>query len=403
MVANAAEKRCRRPPGPASDPPINEDGHVLKSRRGLLAAGLAVAVVGTIGVASTVNAGAEQLPSPPPAKTAPVAADEDVTEPAEPPAKLPWGARPGTIKEGRAGASSASLRAAGLDAALPEPNDSLVPEDEHGPKGRSGPTKVLSSERTTIAPPRPLGKAAAKADTEVKYLYAVGSQEADTEGFYANVTIAKPKLAEGDYHSLAELAVQSADEDQIVEVGWTVDPVVNGDYDPHLFVFHWVNDVPACYNGCGFVNVSDNIKPGSTLSYGDTKKFGIQNYKGDWWIAFDDEWVGYFPGTLWSDKGVTFERSGLVQVFGEVASTTSTACSEMGNGESTTIVDPKTKELKENEDAARLSSTTFIDGPKVELNIRTKPKAAAATSRYTVHKMTAKSFRFGGQGKATGC
>ena len=100
---------------------------------------------------------------------------------------------------------------------------------------------------------------------------------------------------------------------------------------------------------------------------------------------------------------MTFERSGLVQVFGEVASTTSTACSEMGNGESTTIVDPKTKELKENEDAARLSSTTFIDGPKVELNIRTKPKAAAATSRYTVHKMTAKSFRFGGQGKATGC
>src|SRR3954468_13058386 len=54
---------------------INEDGHVLKSRRGLLAAGLAVAVVGAIGVVSTVNAGADQIVSPLGASSAPVDAD----------------------------------------------------------------------------------------------------------------------------------------------------------------------------------------------------------------------------------------------------------------------------------------------------------------------------------------
>ena len=43
---------------------------------------------------------------------------------------------------------------------------------------------------------------------------------------------AKPALATSDYHSLAELAVQSADGNHIVEVGWNVDRVVNGDDDP---------------------------------------------------------------------------------------------------------------------------------------------------------------------------
>jgi hypothetical protein len=55
-----------------------------------------------------------------------------------------------------------------------------------------------------------------------------GSQAAETDGFYANLTIAKPKLEKGDYHTLAELSLQSADTTQIVEVGWNVDRAVNG-------------------------------------------------------------------------------------------------------------------------------------------------------------------------------
>jgi len=51
---------------------------VLKSRRGLLAAGLAVAVVGALGVASTLNAGAEQIAGAPdqePVAAAPTSSD----------------------------------------------------------------------------------------------------------------------------------------------------------------------------------------------------------------------------------------------------------------------------------------------------------------------------------------
>ena len=95
---------------------------MLKSRRGLLAAGLAVAVVGALGVASTLNAGAEQIAGAPdqePVAAAPTSSDDVST----PPTLLPWGARPERVRKGRAGVSARTLRADGLDAAS---NDTSV-------------------------------------------------------------------------------------------------------------------------------------------------------------------------------------------------------------------------------------------------------------------------------------
>ncbi len=379
-----------------SEPPINEDGHVLKSRRGLLAAGLAVAVVGAIGVVSTVNAGADQIAGSPEASTAPVAPGEDAPGSSaapdsssaaddlnlpEPP-KLPWGDTPKRVKRGTAGASSSALRAGGFSAAAPDKSGSLVPQGGEAPKGRTTRTGVLRSEVTDVMPPKPLGVKAAAAEKQVNYLYNVGSQAADTAGIYANITIGKPELAKSDYHTLAEIALQSADGKQIVEVGWTVDRVVNGDDDPHLFVFYWVNGEPTCYNECGFKQVSADVLAGSTLAYGVTKKFGIQYFKDAWWIAYDTDWVGYFPETNWNDKGVKFNRSGFVQVFGEVASTKAKTCTDMGNGTEGT-----------SSNAARVSSVSFLEGPTVDMFMRPTPEDA-----YAVSPVTSRSFRYGGPG-----
>src|SRR3954468_7184694 len=149
---------------------MNEDGHVLKSRRGLLAAGLAVAVVGTLGAASTLNAGAEQiLGAPDAAAAAPAAAaptdsgggaDADSAGSADaadlaPPSSLPWGAVPERIRKGRAGASSRTLRAAGLDAAAADTSGSVIPKAKYAPKGRAARNTFLKSEKTDIAPPQP--------------------------------------------------------------------------------------------------------------------------------------------------------------------------------------------------------------------------------------------------------
>jgi len=371
---------------------------VLKSRRGLLAAGLAVAVVGALGVASTMNAGAEETGA---AEQAPVAVEATVDAPGEagaegapseervtPPVVLPWGERPARIRKGRPGANSSTLRAQGFDAADADTSGTVQPRGRYGPKGRSSRSTYLRTEVTDIAPPPepvapPGGSTTTAADgkDKVTYLYNVGSQPAETDGIYTNVTISRPKLDRRDYHTLAELAVQSADSQQIVEVGWNVDRVVNGDDDPHLFVYHWVNREPSCYNACGFVQYSKNVLAGATLPYDVTKKFGIQYFDGAWWIAYDSEWIGYFPEELWTDEGVKFNRTGLVQVFGEVAATSDKPCTDMGNGQ-----------RSDRTSSALMASISYLNGPPVSMTMRT------TSDYYPIAPLSARTFRYGGPG-----
>ncbi|MBM2618103.1 neprosin family prolyl endopeptidase [Actinoplanes sp. LDG1-06] len=348
-------------------------------------------MIGAIGVASTVNAGADQIASPPEASSAPADADApDSQAPAdevvaddvavkEPP-RLPWGDTPKKLRKGRGGASSKSLRDQGLSAAPPDASGSVIPEGVEAPKGRSTRTSVLRTEMTDAVPPKPLGLKAE--ENKVNYMYNVGSQAADTAGVYANITIGRPELDKTDYHTLAELALQSADGQQVVEVGWTVDRLVNGDDDPHLFVFSWINGKPTCYNKCNWVQSEGSIAPGATLTYGVTKKFGIQYYEDGWWIAYDTDWIGYFPEKHWNAEGVKFNRSGFVQVFGEVAASKDLSCTDMGNGT-----------ISAKDTAARVSSVTFVEGPTVEMYIR-----STAEKAYPVSQLSTRSFRYGGPG-----
>src|SRR4051812_12025069 len=45
----------------------------------------------------------------------------------------------------------------------------------------------------------------------------------------ANLTVWKPTVTAGDFHSLVELSVADSTQSNIVEVGWNVDSGVNGD------------------------------------------------------------------------------------------------------------------------------------------------------------------------------
>ena len=343
------------------------------SRRGLLAAGLAVAAVGAMGVVSTMNAGAAETPA--------AAASDAAVDPAQvPPALLPWGAAPKPIKKGEIGASSEDLAAAGESAAANDLSDSTVEGvTEFGPKGESRRTGVLKKSETAV-PPLPPSKAEPVDGTgEVDYLYTVGKQTASVDGVAASLTVAKPTVAAADWHSLAEIAVQSADGQQVVEVGWTVDRKTNGDEDTHLFVYHWIDGKPTCYNGCGFVPYSGaTVAPGATLAADVTKPFGIQYSGGSWWIAYDSEWIGSFPASLW---GGTFTKGGLVQVFGEVAASSTKPCTQMGNGKT-----------PDNTAAARIGSVTYVNGPTVQLAV------SATSDVYTTSQLTDRTFRYGGPG-----
>ncbi|MEV8529932.1 neprosin family prolyl endopeptidase [Streptomyces sp. NPDC052000] len=164
------------------------------------------------------------------------------------------------------------------------------------------------------------------------YSYVTGRQYAAATGASVSMYQAAPGGVSPTGHSLQELALQSSNDTttaNTIEVGWTVDPGVNGDYQPHLFVFHWVNGQGTCYNGCGFVQVSSTVRAGMALATGATGSFSLMNYQGNWWAYYNNVPFGYFPGTLWAGA---FTTAYSTSAFGEVARDSQAGCTQMGDG-----------------------------------------------------------------------
>jgi hypothetical protein len=323
-------------------------------------------MVGTLG-GFALNASAEEIADAPAAAETSAESGAPTTSAGEevftPPPLLPWGEKPKRLKTGPAGATSKQLAAMGADGA---PARHTRWKRADSPKGFVSPRRTLRSTRSAVPPQPPVVGKAAPPPTpvrNVKFHYSAASQKVASDGAYASIVIAAPdseddenkvKLGLGDNHTLAEIAVQSADERHAVEVGWTIDRSVNGNDQPHLFVYYWVDNVKTCYNVCGFQPPPEgmpapSVSPGSPLPANKIKKFGIQFSGNAWWIAYESEWIGFFPASLWSGK---FNRAGMHQWFGEVASTSLSPCSSMGTGEY----------ASEAGTAARFSNMYLIDG-----------------------------------------
>ena len=295
------------------------------SRRGIIAAGLAIAVVGTVGITSTLNAGAATIMTTTTVGTASAAgtAAAKASRP-EPPPGLPGGRatakRPATAAQAE-GRPPVLIPRRGLKSSPPRTRRSL-------PKVTRAAAGIAS------AAPQPAAVAAGAAvaeESRATYHYSRVAHSGTNDGAYAYLAAAKPKLGSNDFHTLAEIAVQSADERQVIEVGWNVNRNLYGDSEPHLFVFHWVNGQPTCYNGCGYEQVHQRYVAGMTLPVNSSlKAFDIQSTGDAWWIGYDTEWIGYFPKSLW---GGSFNEANVVQWYGEVAGAVSAEpCTEMGNG-----------------------------------------------------------------------
>lgn len=233
------------------------------------------------------------------------------------------------------------------------------------------------------------------------YSYALGRQTVVANGIGANLYPSTPYLAPGDFHSLTEVTVQSADSQQIIEAGWTKDPALNGgSTDPHLFVYWWKNGAPQCYNGCGWVDYAPNtMDVGDSLiaNYGTSTRFIIQYSAGNWWVAVGGAWVGYYPDTLWSaatpsGPGVTFTQGGFFQAFGEVASSVVKSCTDMGNGYQGTAAQTL---------ANRVGSIALYNTvPATAVNFTVSVQPSTLAGAYDVASITTPTttFRFGGAG-----
>jgi hypothetical protein len=235
------------------------------------------------------------------------------------------------------------------------------------------------------------------APAKARYFYASAYQWAEADGAQGHFRVAEPKVAKGECHSLAELAVESKDGKQIVEVGWTVDPgLFGGSTAPHLFVFYWVNGKEApCYDECsggGFVPTSKLA--GSEVGPGTEADLSIVYSRGRWDIVEDNLiTIGYYPESLWQKAHVSFTKVVLTQWFGEVATGPSVTrpCSQMGTG----------KFPSAGASAGEITDMGLIGGPRVELSTLA-PNPDFYKVERAPDKADANAVRFGGPGECSG-
>jgi hypothetical protein len=185
------------------------------------------------------------------------------------------------------------------------------------------------------------------------FSYAGGGLPAPAQGGLPNnvfqvlgrVTIAKPDVRRSTNdpagaHSLAEISAQDAQQLEGVEIGWIV---YDDDPNPRLFVFYWSggnykciqNTVPPTphYKCTNFVSTSTTIKPDMVLPVGATVDLSIKRVDSGttagWHFLYNGTDFGYIPGGALSPQ---FTSISIAEWFGEVAGSTGTRCSAMGNG-----------------------------------------------------------------------
>lgn len=297
----------------------------------------------------------------------------------------------------------------------------FLPNGKPTPKHSEARRRAHPNRRTAgvhALPPAPStsAKAAGRRAPSPVYQYAGMRQAANTKGAYANFYIFSPYLSTQDYHTLAEIAVQDATKNNsvrgnVVEVGWTVDRTVNGGSDQtHIFVGNWVNSTFGCYNGCGWVDYGPNttVDAGTNIealghANNTAKNMGIQYENpsgvagaGVWWVWYDTDWLGYYPESDWN--GATFNKTDLVQMFGEIvvnddtAVTTDVKCSDMGSGAwaatGTTQVP----------NAARIAGATYVGPTTAEPPAMSTFQTDGARWTVNMPAGTTRSVYFGGPG-----
>jgi hypothetical protein len=176
-------------------------------------------------------------------------------------------------------------------------------------------------EQPSPPPPAPPSCDGIAQDGSCYYYGSAGFETAADGGGMTN-SINKPVYINsgGSGHTLNEISVQGGENNgNIVELGWLVSSDQYGNDNPHIFVFHWKNWAPTCYDTCGWQQWSNTYHPGMDLraAVGKDVYIGYVLYQGNWWAWFDNQWMGYFPGTEWDGK---YTKTALIQWFGEVAS-----------------------------------------------------------------------------------
>jgi Neprosin len=167
-----------------------------------------------------------------------------------------------------------------------------------------------------------------------EYFHAQSAQSVNCVGCETWLNVWRPYVQYSGDHSIMQLGMQNYDlpKRQSLEAGWTCDQNLNGDWDPHLFIYYTTNgytqdgDNIGGYNRevDGWIQVSNSIYPGATLSPvstvgGPQNGFAIryQLFGLNWWFWVQSnangtgEWIGYYPSWLfWLSRRKPFHDFG---------------------------------------------------------------------------------------------
>lgn len=183
--------------------------------------------------------------------------------------------------------------------------------------------------------------------------YAFTGQSVTCYGTEGNINLWQPFVEYSDEFSLGQLSLSrgavAGNQRQTLEVGTQTCKDIYGDWVPHLFVFYTTNnytkqgDNLGGYNQLvhGWVQVSSTIHPAArwanlSIFDGDQweARLKVQLWQGNWWVRVTDEWIGYYPSSLYNDAGLRSQAS-EVHWFGEVVDSDAdpaTTRTDMGSG-----------------------------------------------------------------------
>ena len=156
-------------------------------------------------------------------------------------------------------------------------------------------------------------------------------------GLSADITIGKPFTQSGSNHSLGEVAVQSADQQDIVEIMWRVNTVTRPDGNPVLDAYHWIDGAGQGYR-VGYVdNAANPINLGAGLPKPVNKNFVIGSDASNFYVGYDGSWVATLPKSRFGadEFALASDQVQIGQVFYEVAADGAGEehpCDDMGTG-----------------------------------------------------------------------
>jgi Neprosin len=186
--------------------------------------------------------------------------------------------------------------------------------------------------------------------------YAASGQSILCFGGEGQLSCFDPYVETSDDFSLIQIGLSNRDLGflQTVEAGWQESQDIMGDWVPHLFTYYTTNgytnddDNQGGYNTDvdGWVQYDDLIFPGTTFTPystrgGDQYKMTIkyQLYQGNWWLACQGRWAGYYPASLFMGNQSVFSTLGdhadNIQFFGEIFDSDDVpgrTSSDMGSG-----------------------------------------------------------------------